>query len=133
MTYPEPVVNKHKSRVEATGATPLTTSGDVDDALRDNCVVVVNSVCGCAANTLIPALEATLADRDIEAYQVFAGVDDEATAAARDRFGEHGPSSPAVAVVEGGSVSSYIAREDILGREQEGVEDLLRTSFETLT
>jgi putative YphP/YqiW family bacilliredoxin len=133
MTYPEPVINKHRSRVEATGASPLTSREDVEAALRDDCVVVVNSVCGCAANTLIPTLEATLADTDITAYQVFAGVDDEATAAARNRFGEYGPSSPAVAIIKDGEVSSYIAREDILRHEEEDVEGLLRTSFDTLT
>ncbi len=132
MAYPEPVIRKHRSRVEATGAEPLTSRDDVEGALRSDCVVVVNSVCGCAANTLIPALEATLVDRDIDAYQVFAGVDDEATATARERFGEYGPSSPAVAIFEDGDVSSYIAREDILGGEQGGVEDLLDAAFDNL-
>lgn len=124
----------HRESVENLGATSLESSEEVDEALGDGrCIVVVNSVCGCAANTLIPALEATLANRDIPAYQVFAGVADEATDAARERFGEYGPSSPAVAIMKDGAVSSYVSRDDILGNEQEDVEDLLRTSFDTLT
>jgi putative YphP/YqiW family bacilliredoxin len=133
MSYPEALVDGHRESVENLGATSLESAEEVDEALGDGrYVVVVNSVCGCAANTLIPTLEATLADTDITAYQVFAGVDDEATATARERFGEYGPSSPAVAIFEDGDVSSYIAREDILGDEQGGVEDLLDAAFDNL-
>lgn len=131
--YPDALVEKHRSRVREAGAPSLSSADDVNDVLSDfTGVIVVNSVCGCAANTLIPAVETVLPGLDLPAHQVFAGVDDDATAQARQRFGEHGPSSPAVVLLSDGTVTSYISRSDILTSEKDELENKIKSSADTV-
>lgn len=134
--YPDSIVEGHRGAVTGLGAESLEDVDRVDDALSSGrCVVVVNSVCGCAAETLIPALEGASLDESLDWYTVFAGVDDEATEAARSYFEGFGPSSPAVVFLEDGEVDTYLGRGDVMrcsadefGGHVEDAADRLRSS-----
>jgi putative YphP/YqiW family bacilliredoxin len=117
------------------GATELTTSTAVDAALGDQrgtTLVFVNSVCGCAAGNARPALRLAL-DHPVKPQQivtVFAGQDLEATARARQYFGEYQPSSPSMALVRDGEVVHFIHRHQIEGKSPQMVAANLTAAFD---
>ena len=97
--------------------TQLRTAADVDAALANGgtTLVVVNSICGCAAGRARPAITEALQGAIIPDYltTVFAGVDMEATARARERMPEVMPSSPSVALFKGGALVYALERRYI--------------------
>ena len=111
--YPDHVVEQRREQLS--GVEPITDEAEANTVLTDYTgVLVVNSVCGCASQTLYPAYDqATI---DVPARSVFAGVDDEATSAARE-FIDAPPSSPAVALFKDGSCAEYISRADIMSED----------------
>lgn len=117
--YPEIMLIPMREELASAGIAETRTAEAVDEAIAKPGVtmVVVNSVCGCAAGKLRPgvrlALESkVLPDRSIT---VFAGQDDEATARARSYFAGHPPSSPAVALLRDGKLIYLLQRSSIEG------------------
>jgi len=117
----------------------LTTPEEVDQAIQENqegtMLMVINSVCGCAAGNARPgvaiALEASEVKPD-KLVTVFAGQDKEATARAREYFQDYPPSSPSFAYFVDGEVKAMIPRHRIEGRSREEVAADLKMVFEGL-
>lgn len=113
------------------GVKELTTPEEVDSVLKDQkgtMLLVVNSVCGCAAGNARPGAKIALEHSKTpeQVYTVFAGQDKEATARAREYFSEFPPSSPSFAFFKDGEVKAMIPRHRIEGRtEQQVAEDLI--------
>jgi putative YphP/YqiW family bacilliredoxin len=117
------------------GARELTTTEEVDAAMGDqkgNMLVFVNSVCGCAAGNARPALRLALqhAVRPQQVVTVFAGQDVEATARARQYFGEYQASSPSMALLRDGEVVHFVHRHQIEGRSPQAVAADLTAAFD---
>jgi bacilliredoxin len=94
--------------------------------------VFVNSVCGCAAGNARPALRLALEHgvRPRQIVTVFAGQDLEATARARQYFGEYQPSSPSIALFRDGEVVHFVHRHQIEGRAPQAIAGDLTAAFE---
>ncbi|WP_069132485.1 BrxA/BrxB family bacilliredoxin [Rhodohalobacter halophilus] len=115
------------------GVEELKTPEDVDRIMKEynegTMLMVINSVCGCAAGNARPAVGLSLEKTDAKPdhlVTVFAGQDKEATARAREYFSEYPPSSPAFAYFVDGEIKAMIPRHRIEGRSKEEVaEDLL--------
>ena len=118
------------------GFTELRTAAEVDALLgteRAPTLVVVNSVCGCAAGVARPAVAAALrgaARRPAHLATVFAGQDVEATARARGYFSGYPPSSPCLALLKDGRVVWMLERARILGRDPREVAADVVTALE---
>ncbi len=102
--------------------TPSAVDAWIDDQAHSG-LLVINSVCGCAAGMARPGVRMALqhAQRPQRLATVFAGQDKEATAQARARFGAIPPSSPSVALLKGGAVVDFLPRSRIEGRSAEQV------------
>jgi putative YphP/YqiW family bacilliredoxin len=117
------------------GAIELTSAAAVDAALGDQrgtMLVFVNSVCGCAAGNARPALRLALEHptKPQQIVTVFAGQDLEATARARQYFGEYQPSSPSMALVRDGEVVHFVHRHQIEGKSPQLVAANLTAAFD---
>ncbi|WJY28226.1 MULTISPECIES: BrxA/BrxB family bacilliredoxin [Sporosarcina] len=129
--YMKGIVQPMRSELTAAGFTELTTEEDVAEAMRNQkgtALVVVNSVCGCAAGLARPAVREAIGQADRkpdQLYTVFAGQDKEATAAMRSYFSDVLPSSPSIAVLKDGELAYFIPREQIEGFEMEQVQEHL--------
>ena len=103
------------------GVRELRTSGEVDEVLdaEGDTLVVVNSVCGCAARNARPAVALAMRHevQPDRVVTVFAGQDAEATARARQYLAGVRPSSPAIALLSGGELQFMLERHQIEGRE----------------
>ena len=106
--YMQGVVQPMRRELVESGFTELLTTEDVSEAMRDHkgtALVVVNSVCGCAAGIARPAVReslATVEQQPTQLYTVFAGQEKEATAEMRTYFTNVPPSSPSIAVMRDG-------------------------------
>lgn len=132
-TYPREVTDPIRASVRAQGLTEATTPQEVDAALAQpgTTLVFVNSVCGCAGGVARPALSKALAgarcpDRTVV---VFAGVDIDATARARQSFSSMPPSSPSAALLKDGKPVWTLSRSQIQGRMPEDVAAELTAAF----
>lgn len=135
MPYPELMLKPMREEMVTMGATELRTAAEVDAELgnqQGTTLVFVNSVCGCAAGNARPALRAAL-KHDVKPDRivtVFAGQDIDATARARQFFGEYQPSSPSVALFKDGEVVHFVHRHQIEGRTPQDVATNLTGAFE---
>lgn len=115
------------------GVTSLRTATEVDNAIRaeGTTLVVVNSICGCAAGAARPAVTRALQNDVIPDHltTVFAGVDRAATERAREYMSEVPPSSPSVALFKGGKLLYVLERRHIEGRTVEEITALLEDAF----
>src|SRR5690348_4595284 len=116
--YPEIMVVTMREELTRIGVQELRTADDVDHALANHtgtAMVVVNSICGCAAGRMRPAVRAALqhASRPEKVFSVFAGQDREATDRARAYFTGYPPSSPSVALMRDGKLVHMLQRSDI--------------------
>ncbi len=117
------------------GFEELTTPEEVDEAVRDAeglTLLVVNSVCGCAAGNARPAVKAAVqhAKRPERLVTVFAGVDTAAVAQARKYLQPYPPSSPSIALFKDGKLVHFIERHHIEGRPAHMIADNLVAAFE---
>lgn len=119
------------------GVEELKTPQDVDRAMKEynngTMLMVINSVCGCAAGNARPGAEIALSKTEKKPdnlVTVFAGQDKEATARAREYFSEYPPSSPAFAFFVDGEVKAMIPRHRIEGRTREEISDDLIMIFD---
>lgn len=135
MPYDPRLVAPMRDEMVRMGARELKTVAEVDEALGDQkgtMLVFVNSVCGCAAGNARPALAHALkhAIRPQQVVTVFAGQDVDATARARQYFGEYQPSSPSMALLRDGEVVHFIHRHQIEGQAPQTVAANLTAAFE---
>lgn len=133
--YPEQLVIPMKAELTSLGFEDLTTPEKVDAAIRDTkgtVLVVVNSVCGCAAGAARPAVKMAMSHEKKPAHlaTVFAGFDTEATAQARKYFAPYPPSSPCMALFKDGMLVHFIERHHIEGRSAAMIADNLRMAFD---
>jgi len=135
MPYDPRLVAPMRDEMVRMGARELKTVAEVDEALGDQkgtMLVFVNSVCGCAAGNARPALAHALkhAIRPQQVVTVFAGQDVDATARARQYFGEYQPSSPSMALLRDGEVVHFIHRHQIEGQAPQTVAANLTAAFD---
>ncbi len=130
MMYPEEMVQPMRAELTRLGFKELRTPAEVDATLADakgTVLVVVNSICGCAAGKARPAVAMALeqgAKPDL-LTTVFAGQDTDATARARAFFAGYAPSSPSIALLRDGKIVYMLERRDIEGRDSFSIaEDL---------
>jgi putative YphP/YqiW family bacilliredoxin len=133
--YPEIMVVPMREELTRLGIQELRTAGEVDRALDDQsgtAMVVVNSICGCAAGRMRPAVRAALqhSSRPDKLYSVFAGQDPEATDRARSYFVGYPPSSPSIALLRDGKLVHMMQRSDIEHREAVDIAAELRRAFD---
>jgi len=132
--YPENLVLPMKEELTSVGFEDLRNAAEVDAAVnsKGTLLVVVNSVCGCAAGAARPgvklSLQATKSPNRITT--VFAGFDTEATEQARKHFLPYPPSSPCVGLFKDGKLVHFIERHHIEGRSAELIADNLKAAFE---
>jgi len=134
MPYPEYLIAPMRQELTELGAKECRTADDVDSTLTSSGVVmmVVNSVCGCAAAKARPGIGLALehaAKPDVVAT-VFAGADVAATERARQYFTGFPPSSPAVALLRDGKLLYMMERRDIESRSAEMIADMLTLAFD---
>lgn len=135
MPYDPRLVAPMRDEMVRMGARELKTVAEVDEALGDQkgtMLVFVNSVCGCAAGNARPALAHALKHtiRPQQVVTVFAGQDVDATARARQYFGEYQPSSPSMALLRDGEVVHFIHRHQIEGQAPQTVAANLTAAFD---
>jgi putative YphP/YqiW family bacilliredoxin len=135
MAYPEFFVAPMRQELVDLGVQELRTAADVDAAVAGTAgtlMIVVNSVCGCAAGKARPGLALALrhgARPDVLA-SVFAGFDTEATERARAYFTGRFPSSPAVALLRNGQLVYMLERSQIETRDALGIASELTSAFD---
>lgn len=134
MPYPEYLVAPMRQELTALGVRECRTPKDVEDVLKSPGVVmmVVNSVCGCAAGKARPGIAMALrhTNRPDVIATVFAGTDLDATDEARRHFTGFPPSSPSIALLRDGKLLYMIERRDIEPRSAEMIADLLTLAFD---
>jgi putative YphP/YqiW family bacilliredoxin len=133
--YPEEIVIPMKRDLTSAGFTELTNTDAVDAAIKaeGTTLVVVNSVCGCAAGAARPGAKLAVQNsgkRPDRITTVFAGFDTEAVARARQYFAPYPPSSPAMALFKDGKLVHFIERHHIEGRSAEMIAQNLMGAFE---
>jgi putative YphP/YqiW family bacilliredoxin len=133
--YDPELVRPMREELTRIGFRELRTPEEVDAALgaaRGTALVVVNSVCGCAARNARPAVALALAHsrRPAVLLTVFAGQDAEATARARSYFAGYPPSSPQVALFRDGRLVFMLERKDIEGRAAADIAAALTAAFD---
>ncbi|MGX1023320.1 BrxA/BrxB family bacilliredoxin [Psychroflexus sp. MBR-150] len=132
--YPPELVKPMKDELTTVGFKELLSAQDVDNALTQDgtALVLVNSVCGCAAANARPGAKMAV-DHDKtpeNLYTVFAGVDTEATDKARSYMVPFPPSSPSIALFKDGELVHMLERHHIEGRPAEMIADNLKAAFD---
>jgi putative YphP/YqiW family bacilliredoxin len=133
--YPEEIVMPMKAELTTVGFDELQTANDVDTLMNDmsgTALVMVNSVCGCAAANARPAVRMAIQHdkKPAKLTTVFAGVDAEATEKARQYFLPYPPSSPSIALMKDGKLVHFIERHHIEGRPAELIAENLKAAFD---
>jgi putative YphP/YqiW family bacilliredoxin len=132
--YPEPFIAPMRAELTRLGFEDLRTPEAVDSAVQQSgtTMIVVNSVCGCAAGKARPgiALALTKGKRPDHLATVFAGADIEATEHARNYFAPYPPSSPSIALMKEGKVVYMMERRQIEGSPADAIAAELRRAFE---
>ena len=131
--YPEEIVRPMKDELTTIGFKELLSTDDVESAMTKSgtALVVVNSVCGCAAANARPAVRISLNNSNTpdHLYTVFAGVDRDATDAARSKMVPFPPSSPSLALFKDGELVHMIERHHIEGRTAQLIAENLIQAF----
>ncbi|MFM9328204.1 BrxA/BrxB family bacilliredoxin [Paenibacillus mesotrionivorans] len=133
--YMRDVVQPMREELTRLGVKELRTPEEVTEALdnaKGTAIVVVNSVCGCAAGNARPAVAQALQHSKLpdRLYTVFAGQDKEATAKAREYFAPYPPSSPSIAILKDGKLVQLIERHRIEDRTAGEIAADLKDAFD---
>jgi bacilliredoxin len=132
--YPEIMCVPMREELTRLGIEELHTAEEVDKAVMTpgTTIVVVNSICGCAAGRMRPAVRLALQHpvRPERAYSVFAGQDTEATERARGYFTGYPPSSPSIAILRDGQLVYMMPRRNIESREAPAIAAELKAAFD---
>jgi putative YphP/YqiW family bacilliredoxin len=131
--YPAEIVKPMRDELTAVGFDQCTTPESVASAInkKGTALVVVNSVCGCAAANARPGVRMSLANDKTPAQliTVFAGVDKEATAKARGLMVPFPPSSPSIALFNDGELVHMLERHHIEGRPADIIAENLKEAY----
>jgi bacilliredoxin len=134
MPYPEPFIAPMRAELTRVGARELRTADDVDAAVRESgtVMIVVNSVCGCAAGKARPGIAIALqhAKRPDVVATVFAGADLDATERARQYMLPYPPSSPSVGLLRDGKLIYMLERRQIESRDAGSIAAMLTAAFD---
>lgn len=132
--YPPELVQPMKDDLTNVGFQQLTSAEEVDQVINKNegtLLVVVNSVCGCAAGNMRPGVKLSIQNdkKPSQLTTVFAGVDGEATAQARKYFLPYPPSSPSIALFKDGKLVHFLERHHIEGGTAQMIADNLASAY----
>ncbi|MCK6445315.1 MAG: BrxA/BrxB family bacilliredoxin [Planctomycetes bacterium] len=131
--YDPELVQPFRDEVTKLGVKELRTPAEVESAMKlpGTTLVFVNSVCGCAAAGARPGLRMSLmnAKKPQNMFTVFAGMEADATAKAREFFAPYRPSSPQIALMKDGKLVKMVQRQDIEGRDAAAVGKLLADAY----
>ena len=135
MPYPELMIRPMREELTRLGVEEARTPEQVDTAVKETdgtVMVVVNSVCGCAAGKARPGLAMALrhTTRPTRSVTVFAGADIEATERAREYFTGRRPSSPSIALLKGGQLVYMLERHQIEGQDAPSIAAELIRAFD---
>ena len=132
--YPEIMCVPMREELTRLGIQELHTAEQVDKAVQapGTTMVVVNSICGCAAGRMRPAVRLALHNsvRPDRACSVFAGQETEATERARSYFTGYPPSSPSIGILRDGQLVYMLPRRDIESREAPAIAADLKAAFD---
>jgi putative YphP/YqiW family bacilliredoxin len=133
--YPEPFIAPMRAELSRLGFEDLKTPEAVDAAVKQSgtTMIVVNSVCGCAAGKARPGIAMALGKgkRPDHLATVFAGADVEATETARNHFTPYAPSSPSIAIMKDGKLVYMMERRDIEQRSADMIASELQKALDT--
>lgn len=131
--YPLEIIKPMKEELTSIGFKSLMTTDQVSDSIANSqtAVLIVNSVCGCAAANARPGIKQSLDNDKVpsELLTVFAGVDKEATNAARELMIPFPPSSPCIALFKKGELVHMLERHHIEGRSSEIISQNLKQAY----
>lgn len=134
--YPPHLLVPMRQDLTSVGFQELTTPEEVDNAMQNaegTMLVVVNSVCGCAAGAARPGVKMAVANSEVKPDKlvtVFAGGDLEATARMREYLLPYPPSSPSIGIFKDGELVHFIERHHIEGRSAHMIAQHLEMAFE---
>lgn len=133
--YMKQMAQPMRDELTTAGFNELTTPEEVADFITEKkgtSLVVINSVCGCAAGLARPAAKESLnhTKKPDHIFTVFAGQDREATAKMREYFGDIPPSSPSMALMKDGQVVHFIPRESIEDHDVATIVENLKNAYE---
>lgn len=132
--YPEMMIAPMRQELTSAGIAEARTASDVEDAVRQKgtTMVIVNSVCGCAAGKMRPGVRAAIRHsvRPDRIITVFAGQDREATDTARRYLTGYPPSSPSIGILRDGQLVYMMQRSDIETSSPEMIASALARAFE---
>jgi len=135
MPYPEIMIHGMRAELAQLGIEETKTSEEVKSAVEKTdgtLMVVVNSVCGCAAGGVRPGIAMALQNAEAKpdrAITVFAGADIDATETARDYFAGYSPSSPSIGFLKNGKLVEMFERRDLEGRPPQVIAQALTEAF----
>ena len=136
MAYPEILIQPMREDLTRYGVQETRTPEAVDAVVRENntVMIVVNSVCGCAAGRARPAIGMALKHSVLpdKVVTVFAGGDVEATERARNYFKGYFPSSPSIGILQDGKIVFMMERHQIEGREAPEIARDLTAAFDRI-
>jgi putative YphP/YqiW family bacilliredoxin len=133
--YPEELVMPMKSELTAVGFKELTSPAAVDSFMEESngktSMVVINSVCGCAAGTLRPGVKASLSNEKLPNILAtsFAGFDTDAVAQVRKYLLPYPPSSPSIGFFKNGALVHMVERHHIEGRSADMIAEHLKAVY----
>jgi putative YphP/YqiW family bacilliredoxin len=131
--YPEEMVKPMRAELNDAGFQDLYSADEVKNAIQSEgtTLVVVNSVCGCAARNARPGAKMSLegAKKPLKLVTVFAGVDKDAVDAAREQMFPFPPSSPSIALFKNGELVHMLERHHIEGRPAELIAENLQDAY----
>jgi len=134
MPYPEILIKPMRDELTQIGVKETRTPEEVDAAVHQpgTVMIIVNSVCGCAAGRARPGIAMALKNRVLpdRIVTVFAGADIEATDHARNYFSGYPPSSPSVGILRDGELVFLLQRHQIEGREAPQIASELTSAFD---
>jgi len=132
--YPEIMCVPMREDLTRLGVQELRTPEEVDNAVKQpgTAMIIVNSICGCAAGRMRPAVRMALQNgaRPDKMYSVFAGQEKEATDRARSYFTGFAPSSPSIGILRDGQLVYMMERRNIETREAPAIAADLKAAFE---
>jgi putative YphP/YqiW family bacilliredoxin len=133
--YPAELVQPMKEDLTNVGFQELLSASEVDNAINNSAgtlLVVVNSVCGCAAGNMRPGVKISIQHdkKPAQLTTVFAGVDQEAVAQARNYFLPYPPSSPSIALFKDGKLVHFLERHHIEGGSAQMIAANLQAAYD---
>ena len=132
--YPPELVQPMKEDLTSVGFNQLTSASEVDEMIKnsgESLLMVVNSVCGCAAGNMRPGVKVSITNDKVPTTlaTVFAGVDGEATQQARKYFLPYPPSSPSIGLFKDGKLVHFLERHHIEGATAEMIAENLAEAY----